>query len=199
MKKRYNLLMTASFTYGGFLLLTYLFIAYSVIIREEPITLQGGFITWRSEFSEHPPPFAQNYTDFGRNTTFNYTARRPRDYDWQPAELLISPPMLILLAGGLLLIANGAAIRVLTHEKEVKKIKAELAAIYLSTEEKNVIHELEKANGTLTQKAITEATGYSRVKVHRLIKNLESKRIVKKLPGGQTNQIILETETNQTR
>lgn len=195
MKKRYNLLMTASFTYGGFLLLTYLLIAYSFIIREEPIILQGGFITWRSEFSERPPPTPQNYTDFGRNISSNYTARRQRAYDWQPIELLISPPMLILLFGGLLLIANGAAIRLLTHEKEVKRIKAELASIYLTAEEKNIINELEKANGNLTQKALTEATGYSRVKIHRLIKNLESKKILKKLPLGQTNQITLETET----
>jgi uncharacterized membrane protein len=67
--------------------------------------------------------------------------------------------------------------------------------VYLTPEEKKLIQELEKANGALTQKALTEATKYSRVKIHRLIKNLESKKIIKKLPGGQTNQIILETET----
>jgi uncharacterized membrane protein len=54
------------------------------------------------------------------------------------------------------------------------------------------MEELKKAGGELTQKNLTEITGYSRVKTHRVIQKLEEKKIVRKIPNGQTNKIVLE-------
>jgi len=80
-------------------------------------------------------------------------------------------------------------------KKEVKKMtQLKLTEMLLSPEEKLIIEELTKAGGELTQKNLTEITGYSRVKTHRVIQKLEEKKIIKKIPNGQTNKIILEKE-----
>ncbi|MBI3035785.1 MarR family transcriptional regulator [Candidatus Woesearchaeota archaeon] len=59
-------------------------------------------------------------------------------------------------------------------------------------DEKIAIGELEKNNGALTQSELVRNTGLSKVKVHRIVKRLESLGIVKKYPYGVTNKIKLE-------
>jgi len=77
-------------------------------------------------------------------------------------------------------------------------MRAELTELLLSPDEKLIMEELKKAGGELTQKNLTEITGYSRVKTHRVIQKLEEKKIVRKIPNGQTNKIILEKETKSS-
>lgn len=162
MDKKYTMIMVISFIYGGFLLVTYFFMAYSIL--------------WRGELSGLEP--------FG--------PRRFRQEDINILSLLVSPTMLIILAGGLISIVNGIAIRFLTHEKEIKKVKADMKSLFLTPEEKHIVSELENSGGDLTQKELTDMTGYSRVKVHRVISRLESKKIIRKVSIGQTNRIIIE-------
>ena len=136
-----------------------------------------------------------NVTEEQRNNSFNQ--RNPgflRRID--PMEAVLSPFMILYLVGGIICITSGLSIRQLTHEKEVKKMRMELTELLLSPEEKRIMEELKKSGGELTQKNITEITGYSRVKTHRVIQKLEEKKIVRKIPNGQTNKIILEKETN---
>lgn len=90
--------------------------------------------------------------------------------------------------------ANGFVIRALTHEKEIKKVKSDMKSLFLIPEEKHLISELEKSGGELTQKELTDITGYSRVKVHRIIQKLESKKLIRKVPYGQTNKILITSE-----
>ncbi len=71
------------------------------------------------------------------------------------------------------------------------EIKKELKELYLNPEEKKVLSEIETSNGQLTQKELTDRTGYSRVKIHRILEKLETKKIIKRIPYGLTNKIIL--------
>jgi uncharacterized membrane protein len=43
----------------------------------------------------------------------------------------------------------------------------------------------------LWQKQIQNSTGFSKAKVSRLVRNLESRGLVKKIPFGNTNKIRL--------
>ena len=63
---------------------------------------------------------------------------------------------------------------------------------YLLDTEKKVIEELKKADrNELWQKQIQITTGFSKAKVSRLIRNLESRGLIKKIPMGNTNKIKL--------
>jgi len=59
-------------------------------------------------------------------------------------------------------------------------------------DEKIVIKELERSNGEMTQSDLVRRTKLSKVKVHRIIKRLESLGIISKYPYGITNKIKLE-------
>lgn len=64
---------------------------------------------------------------------------------------------------------------------------------YLLDTEKRVIEELKKANrNELWQKQIQNITGYSKAKVSRLVRNLESRNLITKIPFGNTNKIRLK-------
>ncbi len=64
---------------------------------------------------------------------------------------------------------------------------------YLLDTEKKVIEELKKAErNELWQKQIQNLTGFSKAKVSRLVRNLESRGLVKKIIFGNTNKIRLK-------
>jgi uncharacterized membrane protein len=64
--------------------------------------------------------------------------------------------------------------------------------VFLLPEEKKILNEIEKYGGTLTQSEIVKSTGFSRVKVHRIIRNLEKKKLIMKQQYGMTNKIVLK-------
>jgi len=79
----------------------------------------------------------------------------------------------------------------LIREKELTAAKKEILDVFLLPEEKHLISIIEK-NDSLTQNEITKMTGFSRVKVHRIIKNLEKKNLILKQEYGMTNKITLK-------
>jgi hypothetical protein len=214
MNWKYTLIMVLSFVYGGFLLTSYSITLYSVFMKEELPGPLGIFVNegvpgvhggarqangYNETITQNVSSnnvssneAAYNVTDNRRNNSFNQRSPFIRRVD--PMEAVLSPFMILYLAGGIICITNGLAIRQLTHEKEIKKMRTELTELLLSPEEKLMMEELKKAGGELTQKNLTEITGYSRVKTHRVIQKLEEKKIIKKIPNGQTNKIILEKE-----
>jgi len=162
--RKYTIIMVLSFIYGGFLLITYLFMIYSIF--------------WRGEVFGVPP----------------FNSRRFGPERINPIEMITSPLLIFIFVGAMISILSAIAIRSLTHEKEIKKVKADLTSLYLTPEEKHAISELENSGGELTQKELSDRTGYSRVKIHRIMQKLESKKIIRKIPYGQTNKIILNQE-----
>lgn len=203
MKKAYTILMVLSFIYGGFLLATYCFMAYSVLWRGEVfgIPVFEGGPNMPVLIGEEERIILDNKSIeeiiILENETYNHTKGPLRHKQIDPLKMLTSPFLMFMLAGGLISIANGIAIRTLTHEKEVKQLKENLKKLYLTPEEKNIIDELESSKGEITQKELTERTGYSRVKTHRTLEKLESKKIIQRIPYGQTNKVILRTETKK--
>lgn len=64
---------------------------------------------------------------------------------------------------------------------------------YLLDTEKKIIEELKNANrNELWQRQIQTSAGFSKAKVSRLIKNLESRGLITKIPFGNTNKIRLK-------
>lgn len=109
------------------------------------------------------------------------------------------------LAGILVIIAVGAFVYWLDKKAKIKKIKADKSKPhskkkkiqseydYLLDTEKKVIEELKKADRhELWQKQIQDSTGFSKAKVSRLIRNLESRGLIVKIPFGNTNKIRLK-------
>jgi uncharacterized membrane protein len=78
--------------------------------------------------------------------------------------------------------------------KTAKKISLkETKYDYLLDTEKKVIEELKKADrNELWQKQIQNSTGFSKAKVSRLVRNLESRGLISKIPFGNTNKIRLK-------
>jgi len=64
---------------------------------------------------------------------------------------------------------------------------------YLLDTEKKVIEELKKADrNELWQRQIQNSTGFSKAKVSRLVRNLEARNLVVKIPFGNTNKVRLK-------
>lgn len=186
MYKKYRILMILCLVYGGFLLITYFFMAYSIITKNEVI----GIYPFQSRrfgrvFINESIRIERPVINESKQTII--IERR------EPIELLFSPLLLAFLIGGFISITSGIALWQLTRVKELKEFKAKLTSTLLTEEEKKIIKELENNNGELTQREITERTGFSRVKVHRLIEKLKAKKLIRKYEYGQTNKIILES------
>lgn len=125
------------------------------------------------------------------NLTRNISSRQP-----VPAEERFRAPFMLTLFtsffGSLVSILAGISLLNLLRKKETKEIKKDIIEAMILPDEKFVIHELEKSNGEITQSELVKRTKLSKVKVHRIIKRLESLEIVKKYPYGLTNKIKLE-------
>jgi len=100
-----------------------------------------------------------------------------------------------------------AIIGFFVYKKFVKKEKKKIVKVqektsnkkdkedynYLLDTEKKVIEELKKADrNELWQKQIQNITGFSKAKVSRLIRNLEARGLIRKIPFGNTNKIRLK-------
>jgi uncharacterized membrane protein len=96
------------------------------------------------------------------------------------------------MASGVMFILAGLSVFRLVRDEDIKSIRGELTDSLLLPEEKLVIAQLRKAGGEMTQKEITQSTGLSKVKVHRVLAKLEEKKVVRRHPYGMTNKIILE-------
>ena len=84
-------------------------------------------------------------------------------------------------------------IRAKTRAKKPEKEKYDEKLEYLLDTEKKVIELLKKADrNELWQKQIQDSTGFSKAKVSRLVRNLESRGLVAKIPFGNTNKVRLK-------
>ena len=196
METKHTIVMVLLFIFGGFLLTNYVFTAYSLIWASE--TPQTDNITTASTNSSYTGPNTGEYHSERQDREIPgvppFIPRRILQREQlNPIDILISPSLIFNLIGGLISIAGAITIRSLTHTKEIKRMRKDLAELYLTDEEKEVMKEIEKAGAEVTQKELTDRTGYSRVKMHRIIQKLEAKKIIRKIPCGQTNKIILES------
>ena len=75
-------------------------------------------------------------------------------------------------------------------QKSIEKVP--LGISFLEDEEKKVYEILEDAGGTLLQKEIVWKTGYSKVKVHRIVYRLANRGIIEVEKHFNTNKITLK-------
>ena len=81
----------------------------------------------------------------------------------------------------------------MVEEKHENKVDSDV----LLPDEKKVIEVLENNNGYMTQRDLVIESKFSKVKVHRLLKNLEAKKIISKYAFGMTNRIRLEKKVKE--
>ncbi len=76
----------------------------------------------------------------------------------------------------------------INSEKKLEKIEE-----HLMESEKTIINELKKAEkNQMWQKQLQTGTGFSKAKLSRVIRNLESRNLIQKIPYGNTNKIKLK-------
>jgi drug/metabolite transporter superfamily protein YnfA len=188
MEKRYRkyiVIMALCFIFGGFSLMFYLLQVYSVFWQTDMVSAirnEGGNFT--------APVFSH---ELRGNDIEGFNRSLPPGLSVaDPSLLILSPFSLILLFTGIVSISGGFSIWNLIREREIKSTKKQLLDIFLLPEEKKVLNEIEKYGGSVTQSELVKTTGYTRVKVHRIIKNLENKKLIMKQQYGMTNKIVLK-------
>jgi hypothetical protein len=172
--RKYFLIMVLCFLVGGFAITTYLIQAYSDV--------------WGRDFFGFRQPRMDNFTNLSNER------ERLAEFASNRAASFASPFALMTLISGIILILGGLSIWSLTREKELKHAKDKITNMLLLPEERIVIDELKKSGGQITQSQLVIKTGLSKVKVHRVVKNLAMKGIIKKYEYGLTNKIVLEKE-----
>jgi FlaA1/EpsC-like NDP-sugar epimerase len=82
------------------------------------------------------------------------------------------------------------------YERKIIGIHRDANSIlkFLEDREKSVVDCIIRENGKTTQSKITRDTGLSKIKVCRILKKLENKKIIVKKSHGMTNSIELEEE-----
>ena len=176
--RKHTIIMMLCFLFGGFAIISYGTQVYSALW--EP-SLMSSLRGETENFSNFPTPNETNFSGF-----------RERQVIQNPAGIIFSPISVALLLTGIVSIVGGFSIWDLTREKEIKSAKKVLLDSFLMPEEKKVVEEIEKHGGAIKQNELAKNTGFSRVKIHRIIKNLESKNLIVKNEYGMTNKIVLK-------
>jgi uncharacterized membrane protein len=178
--KKYIIVMVLCFIVGGSSIILFSFQAYESLLRQSRFSER--FINNTTE--------NENRSDMFSNSEF---FRQP-GRETMPLENFYSPQSLMLLFSGLVLLAAGVSVWMLTREKEITSEKEKIKSLLLLPEERLVISELKRNKGNMTQSQLVKNTGMSKVKTHRIVNRLSSKGIIKKYPYGLTNKIVLEKE-----
>ncbi|HLC47995.1 MAG TPA: hypothetical protein VJI13_02875 [Candidatus Norongarragalinales archaeon] len=186
--KELKILGYVSLIYGGFLIITYLALAYSAIWRNEflPIFPENPRIQAAINASSAFYPPGNGSSPPGDFERF----RQIRD----PYSLVFSPQSLGILLTGILLLANGYFLQRHLRQKENKETKKFMLSTLLSDEEKLLFDELVKAGGQMTQKQLAMRGGFSAVKTFRIIRRMEQKKLLKSFEFGMTKKIVLNED-----
>lgn len=185
--RKYTVIMILCFLFGGYSLILYLMQVYSILWQTETV------MAIRREGEIFPAPvFSGEITERNISNASNVSIP-PRGFVISnPSSLLLSPFSIAYLIMGVISLFAGFSILNLVREKEIKFTKKAILDVFLLPDEKKVLSEIEKYGGSLTQSEISKSTGLSRVKVHRIIRSLENKKLVMKHQYGMTNKIVLK-------
>ena len=84
-----------------------------------------------------------------------------------------------------------------TEKKVEEKHENKVDSDVLLPDEKKIIGILENHNGYMTQRDLVIESKLSKVKIHRLLKTLEAKKVISKYAFGMTNRIRLEKKIKE--
>ncbi len=186
--KKYVAVMILCFLFGGYSLILYLMQVYSIFWQTE--TVMGI----RREGEIFPAPvFSRELREENILNRTNMSIPPRKNFIIEnSSSLLFSPFSITLLIMGFISLLAGFSIWNLIREKELKSTRKILLDTLLLPDEKKVLDMITEHDGSLTQNEIVRNTGFSRLKVHRIIKNLEKKNLIIKQQYGMTNKIILK-------
>lgn len=186
--KKYVVIMILCFLFGGYSLILYLMQIYSIAWQTETV------IGIRREGEIFPAPvLSRDIREVNVSNMTNTSMPPPRSFVIEnSSSLLFSPFSITFLIMGIVSLLAGFSIWNLLREKEIRSTKKAILDVFLLPEEKKILAEIEKYGGSLTQSEIVKSTGFSRVKVHRIIRNLERKNLIIKQQYGMTNKIVLK-------
>jgi len=114
-----------------------------------------------------------------------YNEQNKNSYVWTIAIIIA-----IALALTIFLLIK-KKVKIKAKPKPIKRAKRAKPELHLLESEKAAINALRKAKGELWQKQIQLTTGFSKAKLSRVIRDLEARRLIKKIPIGNTNKIKL--------
>jgi len=175
-----NRLGIVSLLFGGFLLIAFAGIFYSVF--------------WQGEFRYDVagPRRAILVTDSLNRTNVTLPelahARLPPD---ARTAVVLSPPVLFVLLCGLVFLANGYFLLRYVRQHERRQTHKDAVWSILTPDEKSAMSALEGRGGELTQKELSLLLGFSAVKAHRVLQRLEEKKLVQTHPFGMTKKVLL--------
>lgn len=186
--RKYVVVMMLCFLFGGYSLILYLMQIYSMFWQTETVL---GIRREGENFTV--PIFSHELREENISRGINVSLPPERRFVIANASsLLFSPFSITFLITGIISLLGGFSIWNLVREKEIKSAKKKILDTFLLPEEKKVLDEVEKHGGSLRQNEIVRNTGFSRVRVHRIIKNLEKKNLIIKQQYGMTNKIVLK-------
>jgi hypothetical protein len=173
------LVMILCFIYGGISLLFF-------IMQLSPFLSQGG-----------GPPIRG--LELGMNATDNIS--RPQELAGSNVtrRVFFEPEIsrffyliiFVSLSGSVISITAGLSLMNLLRKKERKELTKGVIDTMTTPEEKLVIKILNENHGEMTQSELVKRAKLSKVKIHRVIKRLESLKVVDKYSYGLTNKIKL--------
>lgn len=129
-----------------------------------------------------------------------YIIRSIRDLSTNVISVIFN--FVIPFIGGLLLVISGNILfRLYKYEykrdfyskskNRIRKDRDMIISSVLSRDEMEIVNILKARDGKSLQSDLTGLTGFSKVKVHRLLKNLENKGVVRRSRSGITNSVFL--------
>ena len=99
----------------------------------------------------------------------------------------------IVLVIGLFLIFSKEPERIIIKKQkvEVEKKRKPIDYSKLDKDEKIVVKKIEEANGTIFQSDLVDKSGFSKVKVSRILDKLEGRQLLERKRRGMTNVVVL--------
>ncbi len=94
----------------------------------------------------------------------------------------------LILLGTYLIFVNKSK----TENKKVSKEEYTSKADNLDPDEKQVFEKIVEAQGTIFQSELVEKTGFTKVKITRILDRLEGKGLIERKRRGMTNVVILK-------
>ena len=155
------------------------------------LTLKEGYFLENDKIFPEPSSIE---TD-GRQISVNWEFKNAKTSDKIPIFVTIekqsgafSITILIIVIIALLI----SALYLLNRLKKTKIRKLDIES-HLIDAEKLVLSELKKADrGELWQKQLQLKTNFSKAKLSRLIRNLEQRNLIEKIPFGNTNKVRIK-------
>lgn len=99
-------------------------------------------------------------------------------------------PLIVYAISFLSLVIGGSV--VILFQWKINRMQVEKVAKILPPEEKKIVTLLLSSNNALEQNKIVALSGFNKVKVSRILKELENRGVVKKTNLGNTNLIVLD-------